>query len=116
MACLASHAWSFQGELRTSASVHFRQSIWAGHYCTGSGHRNRGVPPPGTRSLLVPPLLLVLALMSSFMVCGYVGEAVDTVTPAGLPQEPSPYEVDKPTYASTRSMAFMAHPVDAWWR
>ena len=35
----------------------------------------------------------------------YEGEAVDTVTPTGLPQEPSPYEEDKHRYATSMSVS-----------
>ena len=35
----------------------------------------------------------------------YEGEAVDTVTPAGLPQEPSPNEEDKLWYATSMSVS-----------
>ena len=59
---------------------------WGLHpHTTGSGPV-RGVLPPGTSP-------------SS----AYEGEAVDTVTPAGLPQEPSPFEEDKLLYATSMS-------------
>ena len=47
----------------------------------------------------MPSLLMVLVFLHCFY--AYEGEAADAVTPAGLPQEPSPFEDYKLTYAST---------------
>ena len=52
-------------------------------------------------SLSVP--LPVSASGASLLISFHTGEAVDAVTPAGLPQGPSPFEEDKFIYATTRT-------------
>ena len=69
------------------------------------GFRSRQGCSPARHVPLFVPLPTSAFCRSLLVVSTYEGEAVDTVTPAGLPQEPSPYEEDKHRYATSMSVS-----------
>ena len=68
------------------------------------GFRSHQRCSPARHAPLLVPLSTSACCASRFVFLVYEGEAVDAVTPAGLPQEPIPYEEVKSIYATSSTV------------